>query len=326
MKYLTSIFASFMLATGVIAVETSGADAETLKFAHFATTDDPNHAAALEFKEKIEKLTDGRYEIEIFENNKLGGEIEVVEAIALGTIDVSPPSAAALANVIPEMNILNMPFLFKDWDGYSEVLNGPFYDALAEVSAKKGFRVLGFMTTGPRNLMTKFPVNSMADLKGRKIRTVQNPVHVATFNAFGANATAVAYPEVYGALQTGVVDGGDAANTNYYTQKFYEVAPHWALLGWLYYTNPIVMSEEKFQSLSDADKQIFLQVGREVGKNHLVAWRASDGALLDKLKEQGVEVTMPDPAPFIAAAGPVYEEFLKTDFERDWLARMLGQK
>lgn len=295
---------------------------ERLRFAHFSSTEDPNHAAAVSFAEQIEAATDGRYTVEIFENSQLGGEVEVVEAIGIGTVDVSPPSAAVLANVIPEMNVLNMPFLFSNWEQYSNVLNGDFFDALSEVMARRGYRLLGFMTTGPRHIMTTFPVNSIADLEDRKIRTVQSPVHVATFNAFGANATAIAYPEVYGALQTGVVDGGDAANTNYYTARFYEVAPHWALVSWLYYTNPLVMSEAKFQSLSEADKEAFLRIGRQVGKDHLVAWRKSDSELLDVLKENGVMVTEPPREPFQEAVAPVYEEFLKTDFEREWLQRI----
>ena len=89
------------------------------------------------------------------------------------------------------------------------------------------------MTTGIRNIMSKRPIFGIEDMKGLKIRAIQNPVHVAAFNAMGANATAIAYPEVYGALQTGVVDGADAANTNYYEQEVYEQAPYWSLVaGW----------------------------------------------------------------------------------------------
>ena len=86
------------------------------------------------------------------------------------------------------------------------------------------------------------------NLKNKKIRTVQNPIHVEAFKAFGANATPLAYNELYGALQAGVVDGADAANTNYWAQKFYEVAPNWALVSWLIYTAPVVMSEKTFRA------------------------------------------------------------------------------
>ncbi|GGK20720.1 C4-dicarboxylate ABC transporter [Salinarimonas ramus] len=292
---------------------------ETLRFAHFSAIADPNHVAAQMFADRIAEETDGRYNVEIFENSQLGGELEVVEGIQLGTVDVAPPSAAVLANIVPEMNLLNMPFLFSDFDHYETVLEGPFFDALVEKAAESGVRVLGMMTSGPRHIMTKFPVAAMADLEGAKIRTVQNPVHVATFTAFGANATAIAYPEVYGALQTGVVDGGDAANTNYYTARFYEVAPYWAQVSWLFYSNPIVMSEAAFQALSDEDKAIFERVGREVGRAQIEGWKESDARLLDELKAEGVTVTTPPREPFQEAVDGVYAEFLTSDFEKTWL-------
>lgn len=315
---IAAIFAAVLLAG-----PTTTADAqERLRLAHFSPTTSPNHATAQALAERIEAATDGRYTIEIFENSQLGGEVEVVEAIGIGTVDISLPSAASLANVIAEMNILNMPFMFRSWDHYAAALESEFFDAMSEKAAQRGYRFLGFTTSGARHIMTKFPVNSIDDLEGRKIRTVQNPVHVATFAAFGANPTAISYPEVYGALQTGVVEGGDAANTNYNDQKFYEVAPHWALLGWLYYTNAIVMSEAKFQSMSETDQKALLSIGAEVGRQHIDAWRKSDADLLGVLKDNGVMVTEPPREPFEAAVGSVYEEFLKSDFERDWLQKI----
>ena len=179
------------------------------------------------------------------------------------------------------------------------------------------------MTSGPRHIMSRMPVESMDDLAGRKIRTVQNPVHVATFNAFGANATAIAYPEVYSSLQTGVVDGADAANTNYYTQKFYEVAPHWAQVSWLFYTNPIVISEAKFQSLTDDQQAALLEAGRKAGAAQQADWQASDAELLGTLEGEGVIVTRPDTAPFREASRSVYDEFLTDETQQRMLKMIL---
>ncbi|WP_103335605.1 TRAP transporter substrate-binding protein [Pseudotabrizicola formosa] len=292
----------------------------SLRFAHFSVEDDPNHRAATELAELVAAATNGDVTIAISPNSQLGGEVEVVEGILLGTIDMAPPSAAVLANWVPEMNVLNMPFVFRDWDHYQSVLNGPIYDELSAAAAPKGLRLLGFMTSGPRHIMTTSAVNGMEDLAGRKIRTVQNPVHVATFNAFGANATAIAYPEVYSSLQTGVVDGADAANTNYFTAKFYEVAPFWAQVSWLFYTNPIVISEAKFQSLDAETQAALLDAGRKVGQDQQADWRASDDNLLAELTANGVTVTTPDPAPFRAAAEAIYAEFLTTDEEKRLVA------
>jgi len=316
-----SLARSIFVAVGFTAAVGSSALAETtLRFAHFSVEDDPNHRAAAALSEMVAAATGNEVTVKIAPNSKLGGEVDVVEGILLGTIDMAPPSAAVLANWVPEMNVLNMPFVFRDWDHYSSVLNGAIFDELSAAAAPKGIRLLGFMTSGPRHIMTKSPVNSMDDLAGQKIRTVQNPVHVATFNAFGANATAIAYPEVYGSLQSGVVDGADAANTNYFTQKFYEVAPNWAQVSWLFYTNPIVISERVFQKL-DADVQKALLVaGRKVGMDQQNDWRASDDKLLEVLQQNGVTVTRPDPAPFRGAAQKIYDEFMTTDEQKQMLS------
>lgn len=294
--------------------------ATEFRFAHFSPTADPQHETAVAFADALAAATDGEYSARVFPNAQLGGEVDVVEGILLGTIDMSTPGAAVLANWVPEMNVLNMPFVFRDWDHYTEVAQGVLLDRMAEVAAARNIRVLGMLTSGARHIMTTFPVEEFAALTDKKIRTVQNPVHVATFNAFGANATAIAYPEVYSSLQTGVVQGADAANTNYYSQKFYEVAPYWAQVSWLFYSNCLVMREDKFQALP-ADVQTTLQeIGRQTGVDHFARYRASDESTLDLLVAEGVTVTQPDRAPFIDAAQAVYDEFLTTDGEREMLA------
>jgi TRAP-type transport system periplasmic protein len=235
----------------------------------------------------------------------------------LGTIAITVPSAATIANFVPEMNVLNMPFAFRDWDHYTKVAQGELLDRITQKAAEKNIRVLGMLTSGVRHIMTREPLNSIEDLKGRKIRTVQNPVHVAAFNAFGANATAIAYTEVYSSLQTGVVDGGDAANTNYYTEKFYEVAPNWAQVSWLFFSNCMIMQEEKFKSLPADRQEMLSKIGRETGVEHFARYRAVDEQMLEKLVAKGVKVTKPDPAPFREASKKVYDEFLKTDAEKE---------
>ena len=294
--------------------------ATKLRFAHFSVVDDPNHVSAVEFADGIAAETGNDTTVEIIPNSQLGGEVDVVEGILLGTIDISAPGCAVLANWVPEMNALNMPFAFSDWDHYTKTLDGPLFDAMVAAAAAKNIRILGFMTSGVRHVMSKTAINSIDDIAGMRIRTVQNPVHIATFEAFGASPTPIAYNEVYSSLQTGVVDGADAANTNYYTQKFYEVAPFWAQLGWLYYSNAIVMAEDKFQAMTPEQQAALIKVGRQNGINHMVRWADSDAALLSKLVEAGVTVTTPDPAPFRDRSKGIYEEFLTTDSEKSLFA------
>jgi tripartite ATP-independent transporter DctP family solute receptor len=294
--------------------------ATKLRFAHFSVIDDPNHVSAVEFADGVAAETAGDTTVEIIPNSQLGGEVDVVEGILLGTIDISAPGCAVLANWVPEMNALNMPFAFSDWDHYTKTLDGPLFDAMVAAAAAKNIRILGFMTSGVRHVMSKTAINSIDDLAGMRIRTVQNPVHIATFQAFGASPTPIAYNEVYSSLQTGVVDGADAANTNYYTQKFYEVAPFWAQLGWLYYSNAIVMAEDKFQAMTPEQQAALVKIGRQNGINHMGRWAESDAATLGKLVEAGVTVTTPDTAPFRERSKSIYTEFLKTDDEKKLFA------
>lgn len=299
--------------------------ATNFRFAHFSPTSDPNHVTATGFAEKIAAATKGEYTVEVFPSAQLGGEVDAVEGMLLGTIDMTVPSAAVIANWVPEMNALNMPFAFRDWDHYTAVAQGPLLDRIIEAAAEKNFRVLGALTSGARHIMTREPLASFEDLKGRKIRTVQNPVHVATFNAFGANATAIAYTEVYSSLQTGVVDGADAANTNYFTEKFYEVAPNWAQVSWLFYSNFLIMREDKFQALPAEIQETLKSIGREAGREHFVRYRKSDEEKLSELVALGVKVTQPDPAPFRAASTQIYDQFLTTDREKELLALILAK-
>lgn len=324
MKRRDILASATALATG-LAAPALAQRARTLRFAHFSPTSDPNHETATMFANQVRDATNGEITIRIFPGAQLGGEVDAVEGVLLGTIDISVPSTAVLANWIPEMNVMNMPFAFRDWDHYTRVAHGPLLDRLIEAAAAKNLRVLGMLTSGARHIMTRAPLNSFEDLRGRKIRTVQNPVHVATFNAFGANATAIAYPEVYSSLQTGVVDGADAANTNYFTEKFYEVAPHWAQVSWLFYSNAFIMREDRFRALPQERQNQLSEIGRKVGMDHFVRYRRSDEETLARLVAAGVRVTRPDPAPFRAASRQIHERFLTGARERELFALITAE-
>ncbi|MSO55001.1 MAG: TRAP transporter substrate-binding protein [Rhodospirillales bacterium] len=298
----------------------------TLRFGHGTTVTDPHHLATVRLAERVKELTKGAIEIEIFPNSQLGTGRDILEGVLLGTVDMSQPAAAIIANRVPELNVLEMPFLFRDVNHYEAVWQGPIAAKVTDLAATKGIRFIGMYTSGERHIMTKRPVNSIADLKDMKIRTVENPIHVATFKAFGANATAISYAELYGALQTGVVDGADAANTNYLNIKFYEVAPSWALVTWLTFSNLVIMSDRKFQALKPEYQQAILTAGKEVGAYQRKLYRDGDAGDFEKLKAIGVKVTKPDQAPFREASKKIYDEFLKTDTQKDLLKAIVETK
>jgi len=196
---------------------------------------------------------------------------------------------------------------------------------LSSAMSDKGFRLLGFYEAGVRHIMTTSkPINNINDLKGLKIRTMGVPAHVSSFNAFGAKATPMAYGELYGALQQQVVDGAEAANTNYNSKKFYEVAPYWAQIGWTALVADLIMSEEKFKSLPKNVQAALLKAGLASAAVERKAYSDSDNSLLDSLKKQGVKVTYPDPKGFREASKAVYDEFVKTSSSKDILKAIQG--
>lgn len=297
-----------------------------LKAGHTNAAGEPQDKGLQILKAKLEEYSKGKATIEIYANGVLGNELQLIEGVALGTIDMVVPSNAAFTNFVPEMRVFDMPFLFSDMAHMDKVVSGPAFEALKAPAQKKGFQLLGIYSSGIRHIMTREPITRIEDLKGRKIRTMQNPIHLEAFKAFGANATPMAYNELYGALQTGVVDGAEAANTNYSAQKFYEVAKNWALVGWLNLTAPVVISEKKFQSLPVDIQAALIKAGLESAVEERKIVVATDQPLLDGVKARGVNVTFPDPAPFRAAAQPVYAKFLTSDLDKKILALIESAK
>ncbi|HIO03052.1 MAG TPA: TRAP transporter substrate-binding protein, partial [Alphaproteobacteria bacterium] len=254
--------------------------------------------------------------IEIFPNMQLGGEVEMIKQVLTGSLDITSPSNAPLTNFVPALKIFDMPFLFRDEAHMIAVLRGPVLQDINEIVATSGIRLLGVFNVGVRHIMSNKPVRTMDDLKGLKIRTMQSKYHMAAFNAFGANATPISYAELYSSLQTGVVDGAEAANTNYFEKKFYEVAPYWGQVGWTILTAPLIMSEKKFASLPSDVQQALLEGGNKAAAWEQDYYASVDQGRLDDVRNAGVSITKLDIAPFQKASEKVYAEFLTTDDER----------
>lgn len=313
------LLAGLIGAVGLVGAAMSGpisAAEIVLKAGHSQNAGEPMDLGLKMISEYLMEATGGKAEIQIFPNMQLGGEVEMIKQVLTGSLDITSPSNAPLTNFVPELKIFDMPFLFRDEAHMIKVLRGPVLQDINKIVSKRGIRLLGVYNVGVRHIMSKKPVKSIDDLNGLKIRTMQSKYHMAAFNAFGANATPISYAELYSSLQTGVVDGAEAANTNYFEKKFYEVAPFWGQLGWTILTAPIIMSEKKFASLpADVQKALI------EGGNKAAAWEQDYYASVDKerlesLKSVGVTISVLDTAPFLEAAAKVHAEFLTTDDEK----------
>lgn len=314
-----------MLMVSLLFATFAYADTIVLKAGHSANPDEPYHVGLQAFADKVEERTGGKVVIEIFPNNQLGNEKEMIEGLLLGTVDITVPSNGVVTNFVPELGVFDLPFLFRDREHMYKVMDGPVGQELDAAMAGKGFKLLAFYEAGIRHIMTtKGPIETYDDLTGLKIRTMQVPAHVASFNAFGANATPMAYGELYGALQSGVIDGAEAANTNYNSKKFYEVAPYWATVAWTALVADLIMSKEKFDSLPGDVQQALVASALESAAVERKTYAESDASLLEVLKGKGVTVTTPDTVPFREASKAVYDEFVQTPEQKATLEQILS--
>ncbi|WP_447555112.1 TRAP transporter substrate-binding protein [Vreelandella sp. EE22] len=297
----------------------SWADNLVLRAGHSANLSEPYQKGLEKFAEVVERETNGEVTIQIFPNNQLGNEREMIEGVLLGTLDITVPTNGVLTNFVPELSLFDLPFLFEDRQHMYRVLEGEVGERLADSMQENGFQLLGFYEAGIRHIVTKEPVNSIEDLERQSIRTMQIPAHVAAFNEFGANAAPLAYSELYAALESGVVDGAEAAFTNYQAQRFYEVAPYLAEVSWTTLVADLIMSEERFLSLPDNVQQALIVAGKESAEYERQVYAEMDARIREELLSAGVEFTQPDLEPFRERAQVVYSEFVDTDQKQELL-------
>jgi len=288
-----------------------------LKASHNANADEPYGLGMTKMGDLLSAATNGQAKIDVFANAQLGDEMESIQGTQMGTVDIAVTSNETLTNFDPDLSVFSLPFLFKDSAQMDRALADPAVIAAVSDSLKaKGFHLITFFSAGTRHIMTKKPIEQMSDLDGLKIRVMQNPAQVAAFKAFGANPTPMAYTELYGGLETGVVDGAEAANTNYYAKKFYEVAPDWAMVGWLELVAPVIMGEAEYEKLPADVKAALDKAGAEAGAYQRKIYKESDDKTFGELEAAGVKVTHPDLAAFRKAAAPIQAEYIKSDEQK----------
>lgn len=176
--------------------------------------------------DKVTEATDGLVTFELYPSNSLGAERDLYEGCQLGTMEACIVTGAVLTNFIPEASVLNQPFLFDDYDQAWAFSDGAFGDYLEEKAAEGGVRIVGWMDSGFRSLFTNKSVSSIADLKGMKIRTMENEYHMAAYNALGCIATPMAFGDVFTALQQKTIDGAENTIPSLVANNFYEVCKY----------------------------------------------------------------------------------------------------
>ena len=279
------------------------------------------------FAREVEKRTGGRYKVQNFYAGALGAERESIEGLQLGTLDLTMTSTGPVPNFVPEIAILDIPFLFRDYGHARAVLDGPIGQDMLKKFDAKGITALAWGENGFRHMTnSKRPVNVPVDLKGLKMRTMENPIHIEAYRAFGIVPTPMAFTEVFTALQQGTVDGQENPLSVITSAKLDQVQKYMTLTGHVYSPALILMSKAQYDKLSAADKQAFAEAAKEAVKANRARIDDDERKAVADLKAKGmIIVENPDKAKFQAALGPTFEDFGKK-FGQDNIDRIKNYK
>jgi tripartite ATP-independent transporter DctP family solute receptor len=272
----------------------------------------PNVVAVESLGKKLETATNGKYKLQMFPSGVLGSEKEMIEQAQIGALQIVRISLGPLGPVVPDVNVFNMPFVFRDEAHMRAVIDGPIgRELLDKISASPARLVaLGWMDSGSRSLYTKKEIKSPADLKGLKIRVMGNPLFVDTLNAMGGNGITMGHNDTFSALQTGVVDGAEnnpptLFTANHYTAgvKFYTQTTH------LIIPEIFVMSRVTWDKMSKDEQALVTKFSREAQMEQRALWDSSVADYSTKLKAAGIQFVSIDKKPFYDATAPVRAKY-----------------
>jgi len=274
----------------------------------------PTVVAVENFGKKLEQATNGRISVKMFPSMQLGGEKEAIEQAQIGAIQLARVSVGALGPVIDELNVFNLPFLFRNTAHMQQVVDGPIgQELLDKVTGNRnaGLVALAWMDAGARSVYdTKKPIRSIADLKGMKVRVMGNPMFVDMMNALGGNGVAMGYDQVFSALQTGVVDGAENNPPSFVFDNHFTVAKYYTLTEHLIVPEVLVLSKKTWDALSKDDQALAMKFAREAQLEERKLWQEYERQAMEKAKAAGIQIIeVANKKPFQDAVKPVWDKY-----------------
>jgi len=297
------------------ATTTEKKDPIVIKYGHICAEDHSVQLAALKFKEYVEKESNGEMVVELYPNGILGGDVQMTEAVAMGTLQMALPSTSVLVMYSPVFGALDMPFMFNNTEKAFEGLNGgPIGKKLDAELDKVGIVNLGYNFNGIRNMTNNVkPINEPADLKGIKMRVMESPVFIDLFKYLGSNATPMSFSELFTGLQQKTVDGQENPASLIYASKFQEVQKYLSMTEHVYSFCANLMNKDFYEGLTDEQKAIVNGGAKQFLVDWQIAQETNDNQkFVDKLKEAGMEVNTVSPEnkqKFIDAVAPMYDKY-----------------
>jgi tripartite ATP-independent transporter DctP family solute receptor len=301
----------FVFAAGLIIIPVTVQSDTRIRAADNHPKGYPNVVAVENMGKKLEAATNGRLKMTMFAGGVLGDEKEAIEQVQIGAIHILRVSVGGISPVVPELNVLNLPYLFRDQDHMRKMIDGPIGQEILDMITASPHRLVGlaWMDSGSRNVYTTTPVRTPEDLDGLKIRVQANPLFVDTLNAMGGNAVSMPYGELYSALQTGIVDGAENNIPSYYTQNHYTIANVFSHTKHLIIPELLVFSKRTWDELSEEDRALIKKTAREAQMEQRALWDKFVAEAIAGLKEKNVTFVDVDTRSFVEATAPVREEY-----------------
>ena len=274
----------------------------------------PTVAATENLGKKLEVATQGRLSIQMFPSMQLGGEKETIEQTQIGAIQMLRVSVGTVGPIVDDINVVNMPFLFKNTAHAEKMMDGPIGQELLDkitASPNAGLVALCWMDSGARSLYnTKRPIKTIEDLKGLKFRVIGNPIFVDMMNALGGNGVAMGYDQVFSALQTGVIDGAENNPPSYVFSNHYTAAKYYSLTEHLIIPEVLLFSKKAWGALSSDDQNLIKKFAREAQMEERELWNKYEQQAMEKAKAAGCQIIeISDKAPFQNAVKPVWDKY-----------------
>jgi len=303
----------------------SDGDKVVLKLGNISPEDHAWNKGARKFAELVSEKTDGSVEVEIYPNSTLGNDRDLIEGMQMGSVDMAI-AAGVISNFAPKYSLLELPYLFRDYDHLEKVLYGPVGDDLKSYLLEEtGIRALDFWTRTSRQLTSNKKVESVEDLEGLKIRVPEIPAMVDSWEALGANPTPMAFGDVYTALETGVIDAQENPFALIESSKFYEVQDQLTLTNHLYGYVALMISDKTFEKLSEEQQKAINEAAKEATEyeNNLVLEQKEK--LFNKLKEKMNVTEIEDLTPFKEKVKEVQEKYAEK-YDEELYERIINTK
>ena len=294
----------------------SRTEVKTLNLAHSLNTSHPVHLGIVRLAELVNEKSDGQLKINIFPNQQLGSEREVLELLQIGSIGMTKVSTAAIENFVPEFRVYSLPYLFRDDAHVQAVLNGEIGKELLLAGEDYWLRGLTYYDAGKRSFYTKEkPVLTPSDLEGLKVRVMESQMSMSMVRSLNGSPTPISFGELYTALQQGVVDGAENNPPSYVTSRHYEVAKYYSLDEHTMIPDLLLISTLQWNKLSRQEQQWIQESADSSSTYQFQVWKESEKEALAQVQEAGVEISYPDKQPFMDMTAPILEGYKESDPE-----------